>query len=321
VSRRAVLALIGVLLVAGLLIAVLLHKPAPSPPTTPRVEVAGGDAGGLARAQPADERIDAAALERAVHDGAAAGLQVLVVMRDDHLVFERYQDGFTAETVIDSGSMAQVLLALTAAVAAKDGALLPQALHGFDATALRNAIEAGTQQRYELYLSRKLWSRVNAATAWIALPAIGAATPADCCFHARVLDWMRIASLLVDDGHFEGKQLVPPGWVQHMARPISLDAVRGFGVELPATARGVEPFAADGVFFVRGTGRWRLWLVPPLKLAVLFGADAPGATVPGNAAPAVWDETRLPNLVIRAVSDRPMQRGDVTDLQRLVPGH
>jgi hypothetical protein len=131
-----------------------------------------------------------------------------------------------------------------------------------------------------------------------------------------VLDWMRIASLLVDDGRFEGKQLVPPGWVQRMARPVSLDAVRGFGVELPATARGAEPFAADGVFFVRGPGRWRLWLVPQLKLAVLFGAAAPAA-----AAPTVWDETRLPNLVIRALSDRPMQRGDTTDLQRLVPGH
>jgi len=317
-SRRAALALIAVLLATGLLIAGLRHQPAP---TTPRVAVGGGDAGGLARAQPAEERIDAAALERAVHDGAAAGLQVLVIMRDDHLVFEHYQGGFTADTVVDSGAFAQVLLALTAAVAAKDGALQSQALRGFDATALRTAIEAGTQQRYELYLSRKLWSRVNAAAAWIALPAVGAATPADCCFHARVLDWMRIASLLVDDGRFEGKQLVPPGWVQRMARPISLDAVRGFGVELPATARGAEPFAADGVFFVRGPGRWRLWLVPQLKLAVLFGAAAPGLEAPGAAAPAVWDETRLPNLVIRAVSDRPMQRGDATDLQRLVPGH
>jgi len=32
-----------------------------------------------------------------------------------------------------------------------------------------------------------LWRRLNAAAAWIALPAAGAAAPADCCFHARVL--------------------------------------------------------------------------------------------------------------------------------------
>jgi hypothetical protein len=29
----------------------------------------------------------------------------------------------------------------------------------------------------------------------------------------------------------------------------------------------------------------------------------------------------LPNLVIRALSDRPPQRGNASDLQRLVPGH
>jgi hypothetical protein len=319
-NRRAML--VGVAALALLALALLSARLfLARQPAQPRVEVSGGDGGGLPRAQPTDERLDAAALERTVQDGAAGALQVFVIMRDDNIVFERYQRGLTADTVVDSGPFAQVLVALAAGVAAKQGALPAPALHGFDASALRAAIEAGTQQRYEVYLSRKLWSRLNAAAAWIALPVSGAATPADCCFHARVLDWMRIASLLVDDGRFEGKQLVPPGWVQRMARPISLDAVRGFGVELAASAHGAEPFAADGVFFVRGPGRWRLWLVPQLKLAVLFGADARGAAAPGADAPAMWDETRLPNLVIRAVSDRSLQRGDATDLQRLVPGH
>jgi CubicO group peptidase (beta-lactamase class C family) len=135
-----------------------------------------------------------------------------------------------------------------------------------------------------------------------------------------VLDWMRIASLLVDDGRFEGKQIVPPGWVQRMARPVSLDSVRGFGVEIPATARGAEPFAADGVFFCAGLDGGDCGWCRQLRLAVLFGADAAPASA-ALASASTWDETRIPNLVIRAVSDRPMQRGDVTDLQRLVPGH
>ena len=40
-------------------------------------------------------------------------------------------------------------------------------------------------------------ARVNAAPAWIALPAIGAATPADCCFHARLLDWMPVLARVI----------------------------------------------------------------------------------------------------------------------------
>lgn len=315
--HAALLALAGAALLALALFGAQVFRARPT--IAPRVVVGGGDGGGLARAQPTDERFDAAALERAVDDGAAGAPQVLIIMRDDHIVFERYRRGLAADSMVDTGPFAQALVALVAGVAAKQGALPSQALRGFDANALRTAIESGTHERYEVYLSRELWSRLNAAAAWIALPVSGAATPADCCFHARVLDWMRVASVLVQDGRFEGKQVVPAGWVQRMSLPYSADSLHGFGVELAGAAHGAEPFAADGVIFLRGSGRWRLWMVPQLKLAVLFSADAAGVDAPGGTAP--WDETRLPNRVIRALSDRPPQRGDVTDLQRLVPGH
>jgi hypothetical protein len=286
----------------------------------PHVVVAGGDAGGLPRALPADERIDAAALERALQDPAAAQWSAFVVMRDDHLVFEHYGHGLSADSIIDGGHFAEALIAMAAGAAAGQGALNPDTMRGFDPDALRAAIESGTQQQYASYLSNKIWRPINAAQAWIELPANGAATPADCCLHARVLDWMRVASLLVGDGHFEGKQVLPAGWAQRMARPLSLDAVRGFGLQLAPAAHGAEPFASAGVLFLRGPEHWRLWLVPTLKLAVLFGAAAPTPAT-GAARAGDWDETRLANLVIRAVSDRPAQPGDVTDLQRLVPGH
>jgi hypothetical protein len=323
--RRKLLWRVGALavLALALLASRIFHGHTASTPLPPaaRVVVDGGDGGGLPRALPAYERMDMAALEHAAQDSAAAALQVFVVMRDGEIVFERFGNALAADTQIDSGALAQVLVALAAGVATTDGLMAPATLQGFDANAWRAALEAGTQQRYESYLSRNLWSRLNAAPAWIQLPATGAPTPADCCFHARVLDWMRIANLLVDDGRFEGKQIVPRGWVQRMQRPISLDAVRGLGVELAASAHGVEPFATGGVFFVRGPGRWRMWLVPQLKLAILFGAGTPGAATSGVDMHAVWDETRLPNLVVRAVNDRPVQPGDATDLQRLVPGH
>jgi hypothetical protein len=308
-NRRVVLiaaALLALILAGAWLLRGHQHSP-------PHVTVAGGDGGGLPRAQPIDERIDAAALERAAEDRAAEGLQAFVVMRHGHIVFERYRHGLAADSMIDGGRFAEVLVAMAAGVAGKEGVSNLAEVQGFDPQALRVAIESGTQQRYEIYLSRKLWSRLNSAPAWIELPPGAAPAPADCCFHARVLDWMRIASLLVDDGRFEGKQILPPGWVGRMQRPLSLDAVRGLGVELAPAAHGAEAFATPGVFFVRGPGRWRLWLVPPLQLAVLFGAE--------DSSPGAWDETRLPNIVIRAVSDRPQQPGDMTDLQRLVPGH
>jgi hypothetical protein len=278
-----------------------------------RVAVNGGDAGGLPRVKPQEEHLDAAALEHASGDAAAAGLQALIVVRHGYIVYERYGHGLDAESTIDSGAFAQALLALATGIAVHDDSLPLQSLNGFDPGRLRAAIEAGAHQSYPDYLSLRLWRRLNAAAAWIALPTAGAAAPADCCFHARVLDWLRVAGVLLDDGHFEGKAVVPPGWVERMRRPVSASGTEGFGIELASAARGAEPFAAADVFFLRGPGHWRLWLVPTLGLGVLFGANA-------DASPA-WDETRLPNLVIRAVAERAQQRSAGSQLQQLVPGH
>ena len=126
-------------------------------------------------------------------------------------------------------------------------------------------------------------------------------------------DFSRLDGWLLDDGRFEGKAVVPPGWVERMRRPVSASGHEGFGVELASAAHGAEAFAADDVFFLRGPGRWRLWLVPTLNLGVMFGSASEGT-------PA-WDETRLPNLVIRAVSEGVPQRGSGSQLQQLVPGH
>jgi hypothetical protein len=279
----------------------------------PRVIVNGGDAGGLPRVPPQQEHLDPSALEAASRDAAAEGLQAMIVVRHDYVVYERYGHGVNADTIIDSGAFAQSLVALVAGIAAHDDSLAMPSLTGFDAQRLRAAIEAGTRRSYPDYLSLRLWRRLNAAPAWIALPAVGAAAPADCCFHARVQDWLRVAMVLLDDGKFEGKSLVPPGWVELMQRPVSADRGAGFGIELAAAGRGVEQFAADDLFFLRGPGRWRLWMIPTLRLALLFGSRS--AASPG------WDETRLPNLVIRALSERPAQRSAGSQLQQLVPGH
>jgi CubicO group peptidase (beta-lactamase class C family) len=286
----------------------------------PRVVVNGGDGGGIPRVQPKEVQLDAAALEAASRDAAADRLQALVVMRNDYIVYERYSHGIDADSMIDSGGFAQALLGLLVGIAARDDKLALQSLNRFDPVALRAAIEAGTRQSYPEYLSLRLWRRLNAARAWIALPAADARAPADCCFHARVRDWLRVATVLLDDGRFEGKAVVPPGWVERMRRPVSASGTEGFGIELAPAARGTEGFATDDVFFLRGPGRWRLWMMPTLKLAVLFGSASEAAAASANAAPP-WDETRLPNLVVRALSELP-RRGSVgTQLQQLVPGH
>lgn len=309
---------------AGALGAVLLvalwwlwHAHARTDGTAARVAVIGGDGGGIARADPVSEHFDTAILAHAAAEAAAEpGFEMLAVMRHQHLVLERYGAGTAADTVIDSGPMAQGVLGLLAGIAVHDDFLPQTELTGFRPERLRAGIEAAVHGPYALYLGRKLWRPLNAGPAWIALAQPGGTTPADCCLHARTLDWMRIAGVLLDDGRFEGTTVVPGAWVTRMLRPVSADGHHGFGVELAGAAQGLEPFTLDDTFFVRGPAHWRLWMVPSAHLAVLFGADAPPAAA--NAPP--WDETRVANLVLRALTD-PLPVAPSSLLQRLVPGH
>jgi hypothetical protein len=288
------------------------HGGAPS--VVAQAQVVGGDAGGLAHAEPASEHLDTALLAQAAAAAAAEpGFQALIVMRHEHIVFERYALGTGPDTVIDSGALAEGVLGLLVGIAARDDFLPRTVVSGFRAERLRAAIETATRTPYAVYLGRKIWRPLNAASAWIALSAPGAPAPADCCLHARVLDWMRVAGVLVGDGRFEGTTVAPPGWVARMLRPVSAGGQRGFGLQLVPAAHGVEALVPEDAFFLRGSAHWRLWMVPSAQLAVLFGADAD--------AGAAWDETRIPNLVFRALTDQPAPTGPANLLQRLVPGH
>jgi hypothetical protein len=285
------------------------------PSTSTRVLVLGGDAGGMPRALPAEEHLDAAMLAKAATDPVAAGAQVFVVARHGHIVFEHYDHGVDPDTLEAPDGFAPVLSALASGIAVHDDLFPLPARTDFDAAKLRQSIESGAHQGYADYLSVHLWRRLNAGPAWID-SAPGSPVPADCCFHARVLDWLRVGDLLVEDGQFEGKQVAPPGWVARMRQPVTADGTHGFGVLLPPAAHGSEAFDVPDVFFLRAAGHWRLWLAPSLRLAVLFGASDEA-----SGDDASWDEIRLLNLVTRALSDPASVNEGASRLKGLVPGH
>jgi hypothetical protein len=282
-----------------------------------RAIVAGGDAGGIARAQPADEHLNAAALDQAGRDPVARGLQVFVVMRHGHIVFDRYAHGVGADTLAPVDGFAPVLPALVTGVAVNDDVLPFPPRSAFEPNHIRDAIESAAHQPYPQFLSAQLWRPLNAAPAWIARQA-GTSVPADCCFNARILDWLRVADLLVEDGRFEGRQVVPAGWVARMRQPLTTDGARGMGIYLPPAARGAEAFELpQETFFLRAAGHWRLWLIPSERLVVLFGAAADA----DDGKAVAWDETRLPNMVVRALSEPIKGNEAASKLQQLVPGH
>ena len=185
-----------------------------------------------------------------------------------------------------------------------------------DPQLLALVIERATGQRYASYLSQALWRRIGAADAWLRLDRPGGTVRADCCMLAHQGDWIRIGQLLVHDGNYRGDEVLRPGWITLMRTPAQSDPRYGAYLRVRWTpVPGQEALAARDVFAVEGEGGNRLWLVPSLQIAILCTGPAGGRDV-------AWDDSRLPNLVIRAARDAlPAAAQPGADVSALVPGH
>lgn len=192
-------------------------------------------------------------------------------------------------------------------------------------------LERATGVRYAQYLSEKLWRPIGAGDAYVWLDRPGGMAHTECCLLARQGDWMRLAEALLHDGVYRGEQVLPRGWVRQMLVPARGNPNYGFQIWLGSPYVGerpysferrefanlaLEPYATDDVFFLDGFGKYRLWLVPSLGLAILRTGVSPDE-------PADWDDARIPNLVIRGVRDYTPRRhtGPAVDPAALVPNH
>jgi Beta-lactamase len=206
--------------------------------------------------------------------------------------------------------------ALGAPLSAPPGTLrFPQPV---DAQLLALVLERATRQRYAAYLSAALWRRLGAADAWLWLDQPGGTAHADCCMFARQGDWIRVGQMLAHDGSYRGEQVIRPGWVDFMRIPAKSDADFGSLVRIalhPVPGSGAEGYASADTFVVEGRGGNRLWVVPSLQLAILATGDARGRD-------AHWDDTRIPNLIMRSARDYlPPAARPGADLSTIVPGH
>ncbi len=185
-----------------------------------------------------------------------------------------------------------------------------------DPQLLAAVIERASGQRYAAYVSQALWRRLGAADAWVWLDRPGGTAHADCCMLAHQGDWIRVGQLLVRDGNYRGAEVIRPGWVTFMRTPARGDS--DYGAYLTVGSRvagGAEPYAAHDLFVVDGGGGNRLWLVPSLQLAILRMA------IPG-ARDQSWDDTRIPNLIVRGARDYlPPAAQAGADVSAIVPGH
>ncbi len=132
---------------------------------------------------------------------------------------------------------------------------------------------------------------------------------------------MRIGQLLANDGKFEGEQVLPPGWVRAMATPANPNTPFGYQVwrGKPFYGRRGRVRAVrrqDDLLYLRGHGH-----DAPVDRAVAEPHRS-CASAPRTAASATWDDSRIPNLVIRGARDYvPNAAKPGADISNLVPNH
>jgi CubicO group peptidase (beta-lactamase class C family) len=192
-------------------------------------------------------------------------------------------------------------------------------LQACDPQLLAHIIERVSGMQYSQYISSRLWKPIGAGDAWLMLDHLGGTAHAGCCLRARIGDWMRIAELLVNDGKYEGEELLRPGWVRAMLTPSKANPRFGYqvwrGEPFQPGEGAFEPYVPDDTFLLKGPGNTRLWLIPSMNLRILLvgSRDKTGQD---------WDDSRIPNLIVRGASDYvPKAAKSGADVSNLVPNH
>jgi CubicO group peptidase (beta-lactamase class C family) len=170
------------------------------------------------------------------------------------------------------------------------------------------AIERATGRRYADYMSEKIWRPIGNRDAGMYLDRDGGSVMKSCCIFSRPMDWAKLGLLVLNRGQWDGKEVVPSAWIDAMTTPSPKSKFYGYQIWLApgdlrfedqTDADGVvrrknaaEPFLDPGLIFMNGHGHQRVWISRPHDLVIARF---------GRKWPAAWDETRIPNTVIRGV--------------------
>lgn len=171
-------------------------------------------------------------------------------------------------------------------------------------------IERATRMRYARYLAKALLEPLGAAGGTIFVNRHGGTAHSGCCVQLPAQTWMKLGILLLKDGVWNGRHLLPKGYVATMRTPTAQNPNAGLGVwtgEPYARMRGSlnpefamgrtlhsEPYAARDLYLFDGNGSQVVYIVPSLDLVIMRTGNYPAKDRP-------WDNSIVPNLIIRGI--------------------
>jgi CubicO group peptidase (beta-lactamase class C family) len=172
-------------------------------------------------------------------------------------------------------------------------------------------IERALGTPLQTLLSERVWKPIGASDATFQLDRPGGVARVMCCMRATPRDWTRLGVLVAQDGRWNGKQILPAGWVRTMATPSPRNASHGLGLWLgnpyvpkrtffegqPGILPQSEPFLADDVRTMEGGGFRVIYMVPSEQLVIFRHGQAVED----------WDHAHLVNVLLRGLRGRGRQ--------------
>lgn len=168
------------------------------------------------------------------------------------------------------------------------------------------ALEAATGRRLADWLSETVWAPMGAGDAALWLDRPDGAARGYCCLVATARDWLRVGLLIKDGGRVGDRQVVSGAWIDAMTAPSPTNPnfgmniwrasphapLRSYGPAVSFRVPAKEPFLADDMVYFDGNGGQRVYVSRAKDLVI----------VRIGAARMDWDDSVLPNLVVKALA-------------------
>lgn len=166
-------------------------------------------------------------------------------------------------------------------------------------------VQRATKQRYADFLSQHLLTPLGALGGSVWVDRAGGLAHSGCCTMLPAETWMRLGVLLLNDGHWDGKPILPAGFVDEMKKPSPGNRFYGMGVFLgspyqerrgflnPETGEKGRlhsaPYFDEDITLFDGNFNQVMYFVPSRNLVILRMGKEP------REHPE-WDNAYLPNL-------------------------
>jgi CubicO group peptidase (beta-lactamase class C family) len=150
-------------------------------------------------------------------------------------------------------------------------------------------IERASGQRFHEFMEQELWSKLGAEhDAEIAVAYDGAATATGgMCFTLR--DFGRFGQMMLDDGHYNGHQIIPSGWVDDTRYRGNNAAWTKFDKIWPkGWYRNMWYVTNDeqGSYFAVGVNGQNLWINPTTRVVIVKLSSTPVSSDPSMQFPS-----------------------------------